>query len=101
MIKGLDHVGTDHICNVCQCDFTDDEGGIQGYLGILPVAFCPTCFAGLCDMVEQLNDREWEGLTQEDKNEILVDAVRHNWNDRVIVEQIEAKLKEKNYENED
>jgi hypothetical protein len=101
MIEGFDHVGTDHKCNVCQCDFTDDEGGIQGYLGILPVAFCPTCFAGLCDMVEQLNDREWEGLTEEDKNEILLDAIRHEWNDRVIVEQIEAKLKEKNYENED
>lgn len=96
MIDGFDHVGTDHKCNVCQCDFTDDEGGVQGHLGILPVAFCPTCFAGLCDMVEQLNDREWEGLTKEDKNEILVDAVRHNWNDQVIVEQIEAKLKEKN-----
>jgi len=101
MIKGLDHVGTDHICNVCQCDFTDDEGGIQGYFGILPVAFCPTCYASMCDMVGQLDDREWEGLTNEDKNEILVDAVRHEWNDRVIVEQIEAKLKEKNYENED
>ena len=101
MIEGFDHVGTDHKCNVCQCDFTDDEGGVQGYLGILPVAFCPTCFAGLCDMVEQLNDREWEGLTEEDKNEILLNAIRHEWNDRVIVEQIEAKLKEKNFENED
>lgn len=101
MIEGFDHVGTDHQCNVCQCDFTDDEGGIQGYLGILPVAFCPTCFAGLCDMVEQMNDREWEGLTEEDKNEILLDAIRHEWNDRVIVEQIEAKLKEKNYEDQD
>jgi hypothetical protein len=101
MIEGFDHVGTDHKCNVCQCDFTDDEGGIQGYLGILPVAFCPTCFVGLCDMVEQLNDREWEGLTEEDKNEILLDAIRHEWNDRVIVEQIEAKLKEKNYEDQD
>jgi hypothetical protein len=101
MIDGFDHVGTDHKCNVCQCDFTDDEGGIQGYLGILPVAFCPTCFAGLCDMVEQMNNREWEGLTEEDKNEILLDAIRHGWNDRVIVEQIEAKLKEKNYEDQD
>jgi hypothetical protein len=52
-------------------------------------------------MVEQLNDREWEGLTEEDKNEILLNAIRHEWNDRVIVEQIEAKLKEKNFENED
>jgi len=101
MIEGFDHVGTDHKCNVCQCDFTDDEGGVQGYLGILPVAFCPTCFAGLCDMVEQMNNREWEGLTEEDKNEILLDAIRHGWNDRVIVEQIEAKLKEKNYEDQD
>ena len=96
MIEGFDHVGTDHKCSVCQCDFTDDEGGIQGYIGIIPVAFCPTCYSGICDMVEQLDGREWEGLTTEDKNEILVDAVRHNWNDKVIVEQIEAKLKEKN-----
>ena len=96
MIEGFDHVGTDHVCSVCQCDFTDDEGGIQGYIGIIPVAFCPTCYSGICDMVEQLDGREWEGLTTEDKNEILIDAIRHNWNDRVIVEQIEAKLKEKN-----
>ena len=41
-------------------------------------------------------EREWVGLTNEDKNEILVDAIRHEWNDRLIVEQIEAKLKEKN-----
>ena len=94
MIEGFDHVGTDHVCNVCQCDFTDDEGGIQGYLGILPVAFCPTCFAGLCDMVEQLNDREWEGLTDEDfygQSELQVMAMKY----------AEAKLKEKNYEDED
>ena len=96
MIEGFDHVGTDHVCSVCSCDFTDDEGGIQGYIGIIPVAFCPTCYSGICDMVEQLDGREWEGLTTEDKNEILIDAIRHNWNDRVIVEQIEAKLKEKN-----
>ena len=96
MIEGFDHVGTDHVCSVCSCDFTDDEGGIQGYIGIIPVAFCPTCYSGICDMVEQLDGREWEGLTKEDKNEILLDAIRHNWNDQVIVEQIEAKLKEKN-----
>ena len=97
MIQGFEHVGTDHKCNVCQGDFTDDEGGIQGYFGILPVAFCPTCYASMCDMVGQIDEREWEGLTVEDKNEILVDATRHNWNDRVLVEQIEAKLKEKNF----
>jgi len=101
MIEGFNHVGTDHKCNVCQCDFTDDEGGVQGYLGILPVAFCPTCFAGLCDMVEQLNDREWEGLTEEEITEIRLqtfDAVATNLE---VYRVIEAKLKEKNYEDKD
>ena len=102
MIDGFDHVGTDHKCNVCQCDFTDDEGGVQGYLGILPVAFCPTCFAGLCDMVEQMNDREWVGLTDDEIKELC-----DNWkifyggfvNQFTLA--VEAKLKEKNYEDQD
>ena len=101
MIDGFDHVGTDHQCNVCQCDFTDDEGGVQGYLGILPVAFCPTCFAGLCDMVGQLNEREWEGLTDEEIEELRLqtfDAIATNYE---VYRAIESKLKEKNYEGED
>ena len=99
MIEGFDHVGTDHVCNVCQCDFTDDEGGIQGYLGILPVAFCPTCFSGLCDMVEQLNDREWEGLTDEEKKAAEEGAWYMDEFDKFIyASNIEAKLREKNYE---
>jgi len=96
MIDGLQHTEGDNECSVCEIDFSDDEGGMLGYIGIIPVAFCPTCYSGICDMVEQLDGREWEGLTTEDKNEILVDAIRHNWNDQIIVEQIEAKLKEKN-----
>lgn len=43
-------------CNVCSCEFTDDEGGIHGYFGILPVSFCPTCYSSMCDMVEQMNE---------------------------------------------
>jgi len=43
-----------HTCSICQCDYTDDEGGIQGCIGILPASFCPTCLSGVIDMVEQL-----------------------------------------------
>jgi hypothetical protein len=53
MIVGLEHVGEDHKCSVCSCDFTDDEGGIQGYFGMIPVAFCPTCYSCMVDMVQQ------------------------------------------------
>ena len=99
MIEGFDHVGTDHKCNVCQCDFTDDAGGVQGYLGILPVAFCPTCFAGLCDMVGQLDGREWEGLTDEEMKAVC--AQTWSYDPYLIARAIEAKLKEKNYESQD
>ena len=50
-----EHV-TEHKCSVCQYKFTDDEGGVHGEFGIIPVSFCPTCFSCMCDMVEQLDD---------------------------------------------
>jgi hypothetical protein len=45
-----------HKCSVCSCDYTDDEGGVQGFFGMLPVSFCPTCFSCMCDMASQFND---------------------------------------------
>lgn len=61
MIEGLGHTGDEHKCSVCSCDFTDDEGGVIGYFGILSVAFCPTCYSCMVDMVTQdldLGDEE-------------------------------------------
>ena len=43
---------TDHVCTICNCDYSDDEGGMEGYFGILPVSFCSTCFSCMLDMVE-------------------------------------------------
>jgi len=40
-------------CSVCQsCFDIENEGGVEGYFGILPVAFCPTCYACMVDMVD-------------------------------------------------
>ena len=53
-MKNQDYMQPDeHTCNVCSCHFTDDEGGVLGYFGILPVAFCPTCYSSMYDMVQQ------------------------------------------------
>ena len=42
-------------CTVCQGPFDlASEGGMEGDFGILPVAFCPTCYTSLMDMAEQL-----------------------------------------------
>ena len=41
-------------CSICSAEFdVENEGGVVGDLGILPVAFCPTCYSGVVDMVSQ------------------------------------------------
>jgi hypothetical protein len=52
-------------------------------------------------MVGQLNEREWEGLTDEEIEELRLqtfDAIATNYE---VYRAIESKLKEKNYEGED
>jgi hypothetical protein len=44
-------------CSVCSCDFSlEEEGGIAGEFGIIPVQFCPTCFSSMMDMADQMGD---------------------------------------------
>jgi len=46
----------DVTCNICTCEFDiEAEGGVQGYIGIIPFSLCPMCYSGLMDMYEQLN----------------------------------------------
>ena len=43
------------ICTICDGPFDiEKEGGVEGFIGILQVAFCPTCKAGIFDFAEQL-----------------------------------------------
>jgi hypothetical protein len=90
-----------HKCSICQCEFTEEEGGSEGYIGILPVSFCPTCLNGIYDMVEQTADPlELESLTDEEIQKALgVTAESSNWNMIMVLEwakKIEAALLEKN-----
>jgi len=65
-------------CSVCSCDFTEDEGGINGYFGMLPVAFCPTCFSCMVDMAEQYLDISETELTEEQEQAFeALKGVRH------------------------
>jgi len=46
-------------CSVCSCEFSlEEEGGIKGEFGILPVQFCPTCLCCMLDMADQLNGED-------------------------------------------
>ena len=49
----------EYTCSICDSTFTDAEGGVnKGYIGILPVSFCPTCFVGIMEMAKYFYDLE-------------------------------------------
>ena len=83
-----------HQCTACSCEFTDDEGGVHGDFGILPMSFCPTCLSCMLDMAEQLNPKEWVGLMDEEIEECLKGLPTQTID--VYARRIEAKLKELN-----
>jgi hypothetical protein len=48
-------------CSTCSVEFSlQEEGGIEGNFGMIPIAFCPTCLASCIDMVYQLEGHEDE-----------------------------------------
>jgi hypothetical protein len=86
-----------HKCTACSCEYTDDEGGIQGNFGILPMSFCPTCLSCMLDMVDQLNPREWVGLTYDEMRAIAEWQLSANRPLIDVIKAVEQALKEKNY----
>jgi hypothetical protein len=64
----------DSTCNICTCEFDiESEGGIQGYIGIIPFSLCPMCYSGLMDMYEQLHgdlydDEDGQEIPGDDEN---------------------------------
>jgi len=40
-------------CSICEAEYDEDAGGVQGYFGIMPVTFCEWCYASVYDMVAQ------------------------------------------------
>jgi hypothetical protein len=43
-------------CSVCGSDSEEEEGGVQGFFGIVPVTFCTWCLNSIRDMCEQMFD---------------------------------------------
>jgi len=57
-------------CNICACEFEiDNEGGIEGYIGILYFAFCPMCFTGVQDMCDSLRVEHYMDESEEDDDD--------------------------------
>ena len=48
-------------CTVCKTAFSpEDEGGVMGHFGMIPVQFCPMCLSSCIDMVNMLQDKKEE-----------------------------------------
>jgi len=87
-----------HKCTACSCEYTDAEGGIQGNFGILPMSFCPTCLSCMLDMADQLNPREWVGLTDDEMKAIAEWQLSAHRPLIDVIKAVEQALKEKNNE---
>ena len=63
-------------CSICESEADlDNEGGIQGEIGIIPITLCVWCYAGVTDMVESMSltsPEEYEGRLK-DLRETLVE----------------------------
>ena len=53
MKKAVDPFEPKDTCSICDSNYDQDAGGIQGHFGILPVTFCEWCYGSICDMVQQ------------------------------------------------
>ena len=48
-------------CTVCKTAFSpEDEGGIMGKFGMIPVQFCPFCLSSTVSMIEFLQEKKDE-----------------------------------------
>jgi hypothetical protein len=53
-------------CSICSTEFDDNEWGIMGWLGILPVSLCVNCMTGIYNMVFQMTSvEELQSLIEE------------------------------------
>ena len=54
-MKDLKDIDTKR-CTVCEIKFDiEQEGGVQGFFGIIPVTFCEFCFNCITDLASQIN----------------------------------------------
>lgn len=60
----------DKPCSFCGTDYDDEDWGILGWIGILPISLCIDCQAGIFNMVYQLTPIEdLEELVKDYKSE--------------------------------
>jgi len=83
---------SEHKCTACSCEYTDDEGGVQGDFGIMYMSFCPTCLSCMYDMVEQLTYPR-EELIQIMNRFGLATGHADSWDD--LLESLEVELEHK------
>lgn len=42
-------------CTICKSDYEEKDGGIRGFIGMLPVSFCPGCLTGILEIARRIS----------------------------------------------
>ena len=57
------------ICSICGSEMDlEGEGGVNGYFGICPIAFCVWCYSSICDMMHKAKCMKCPALMKATKN---------------------------------
>ena len=51
-------------CSICNSEYDELLGGIQGSFGIMPVTFCEWCYGSIYDMVYQQVEADFKENNQ-------------------------------------
>jgi len=83
---------TSYQCSICRGPFDiEKEGGIRGFIGMIPVAFCPTCKAGVADFGQQM-DMTFEQIY--DQLMSTLDLLNQEDPPQDLIEQVKARVQE-------
>jgi len=52
----LSPVGKD--CTICSTEYEDEDWGLMGWIGMLPLSMCPNCSSGIFHMVLSMTSPE-------------------------------------------
>ena len=45
-------------CNICDVEVYEDEGGVEGVIGRLPIAMCGVCVSGIVSILVERNNNK-------------------------------------------
>jgi|TARA_R110002074_G_C12110338_1_gene625975 hypothetical protein len=62
-------------CSICDNEYDETCGGVQGLFGVMPVTFCEWCYSSIIDMASHHIEADELGEEEEEDMKTILDTV--------------------------